>query len=78
MSLSCYPCSERLSELQATAALKACQGSLERAADWLFSHSADLETSVNEVLQPNLNAATASKEGRHSLLSPKATSLQGF
>ena len=53
--------------MQATAALKACQGSLERAADWLFSHAADLETSVNEVLQPTSKAPAAGKEGRRKL-----------
>ena len=50
--------------MQATAALKACQSSLERAADWLFSHAADLEASVNEVLEPNVKAPAASSHGR--------------
>lgn len=37
---------------QAAAALQACSGSLERAADWLFSHSADLAAAVAAVGQP--------------------------
>lgn len=48
--------------MQCTAALKACQGSLERAADWLFSHAADLDTSVKEGLEPEANRS--STEGR--------------
>ncbi|GLI59780.1 hypothetical protein VaNZ11_001743 [Volvox africanus] len=38
------------SETQATAALHACNGSLERAADWLFNHMDDLDTAVTRVL----------------------------
>lgn len=34
---------------QAAAALKACHGSLERAADWLFSHADDLDSAVASV-----------------------------
>ena len=37
-------------ESQATAALKATQGNLERAADWLFSHADDLDSAVAEAL----------------------------
>ena len=37
-------------ETQASAALKATQGNLERAADWLFSHADDLDGAVAEVL----------------------------
>ncbi|CAL5228914.1 g12137 [Coccomyxa viridis] len=37
---------------QAEAALKACNGSLERAADWLFSHSDDLDAAVASVNAP--------------------------
>lgn len=36
-------------EAQATAALRACQGSVERAADWLFSHVDDLDSAVASV-----------------------------
>jgi ubiquitin carboxyl-terminal hydrolase 5/13 len=36
-------------ERQCKAALEACQGSVERAADWLFSHAEDLEKAVDEV-----------------------------
>ncbi|KAI0562705.1 Ubiquitinyl hydrolase [Gracilaria domingensis] len=36
-------------EAQARAALRATGGSLERAADWLFSHADDLDAAVNEV-----------------------------
>jgi ubiquitin carboxyl-terminal hydrolase 5/13 len=38
------------SERQARGALAACQGSLERAADWLFSHMDDLEAAVEAAL----------------------------
>ena len=37
---------------QAEAALKACNGSLERAADWLFSHSDNLDAAVASVNAP--------------------------
>mmetsp|Transcript_62 Transcript_62/g.92 ORF Transcript_62/g.92 Transcript_62/m.92 type:complete len:885 (-) Transcript_62:589-3243(-) len=35
---------------QAKAALKACGGNIERAADWLFSHMDDLDSAVASVL----------------------------
>ena len=38
--------------MQVEAALKACSGSLERAADWLFSHSDDLDAAVASVNAP--------------------------
>ncbi len=38
--------------LQAEAALKACDGSLERAADWLFSRGDTLDADVAAVLNP--------------------------
>jgi len=34
------------SEAHAAAALKSCGGSVERAADWLFSHADDLDGAV--------------------------------
>ena len=37
---------------QATAALRACGGSLERAADWLFSRGDTLDVDVAAVLHP--------------------------
>ncbi|KAL4854620.1 Ubiquitin carboxyl-terminal hydrolase 5 [Chlorella vulgaris] len=37
-------------ERQARGALAACQGSMERAADWLFSREGDLEAAVEAVL----------------------------
>ena len=37
-------------EHQATGALTATQGNLERAADWLFSHSDDLDSAVAQAL----------------------------
>lgn len=40
-------------ERQATAALRATGGSIERAADWLFSHSEDLEGAVAAALGEN-------------------------
>ncbi|EFJ49271.1 hypothetical protein VOLCADRAFT_90020 [Volvox carteri f. nagariensis] len=38
------------SETHAAAALQACNGSLERAADWLFNHMDDLDAAVAKVL----------------------------
>ena len=37
------------SEAHASAALGACSGSVERAADWLFSHSDDLDGAVAQL-----------------------------
>lgn len=37
-------------ERQARGALAACQGSMERAADWLFSREGDLEAAVEAAL----------------------------
>ncbi|GFR49487.1 hypothetical protein Agub_g11426 [Astrephomene gubernaculifera] len=45
------------SDTHAAAALQACSGSLERAADWLFNHMDDLEGAVAKVLS---EAAAAS------------------
>ncbi|CAN8064539.1 unnamed protein product [Agarophyton chilense] len=42
-------------EIQAKAALGATGGSLERAADWLFSHAEDLDAAVSEVEAINPN-----------------------
>eukprot|EP00178_Gracilaria_changii_P026292 TRINITY_DN808_c0_g2_i1.p2 TRINITY_DN808_c0_g2~~TRINITY_DN808_c0_g2_i1.p2 ORF type:complete len:849 (+),score=127.98 TRINITY_DN808_c0_g2_i1:13335-15881(+) len=50
------------SETQAKAALSATGGSLERAADWLFSHADDLDGAVNEV-EANANANENSDGG---------------
>ena len=36
-------------EKQSAGALDACQGSVERAADWLFSHADDLEAALGQV-----------------------------
>ncbi len=44
---------------QATAALKACNGSLERAADWLFSRMDDLDSAVAAVLDEQSSAPAA-------------------
>ncbi|KAJ9512241.1 hypothetical protein QJQ45_012796 [Haematococcus lacustris] len=41
-------------EEQAAAALQACSGALDRAADWLFSHMDDLDAAVAKVLAPPL------------------------
>jgi ubiquitin carboxyl-terminal hydrolase 5/13 len=38
-------------EEAAAAALTACQGSVERAGDWLFSHMDDLDAAVAAVKQ---------------------------
>ena len=41
-------CSMGFSEKHAAFALRACSGSLERAADWLFSHADDLDAACTE------------------------------
>jgi hypothetical protein len=38
---------------QAQAALKVCNGSLERAADWLFSHGDALDAEVEAINNPS-------------------------
>ena len=43
-------CGMGFTEDQAKAALKSTQGNLERAADWLFSHSDDLDGAVAQVM----------------------------
>jgi len=43
----------------AQAALKACSGSLERAADWLFSHSDDLQAAIAAVNGENSSRTAA-------------------
>lgn len=45
------------SDRQATGALAACQGSVERAADWLFSHMDDLDSAVEAALGGGAAAA---------------------
>ncbi|KAG2435345.1 hypothetical protein HXX76_007418 [Chlamydomonas incerta] len=47
------------SEEHAKAALQACSGSLERAADWLFNHMDDLDAAVAKVLSEAAGAAAA-------------------
>jgi ubiquitin carboxyl-terminal hydrolase 5/13 len=50
-------------EEAASAALKACSGSLERAADWLFSHSDNLQAAITEVNGGTNTGGTASAGG---------------
>ncbi|KAI7836344.1 hypothetical protein COHA_009767, partial [Chlorella ohadii] len=50
-------------ERQATGALAACQGSVERAADWLFNRGADLDAAVEAALAPPGAAGGASGGG---------------
>jgi ubiquitin carboxyl-terminal hydrolase 5/13 len=50
-------------EEAASAALKACSGSLERAADWLFSHSDNLQAAIAEVNGEINTGGTASAGG---------------
>ena len=65
---------------QATAALKACNGSLERAADWLFSRMDDLDSAVAAVLdeQSNAPAATAGPSSAQYLDGGEDYELVGF
>ncbi len=43
--------------------LQACHGSLERAADWLFSHADDLDSAVAAVSGAAAPEAAASTQG---------------
>lgn len=54
-------------ERQATAALKACSGSVERAADWLFSRMDDLDGAVDSVLPPVGQASDAGEQAEWHL-----------
>lgn len=45
---------------QATGALKACQGSMERAADWLFSRVDGLDAAVDAALGDAVTSDTTS------------------
>lgn len=65
---------------QATAALKACNGSLERAADWLFSRMDDLDSAVAAVLdeQSSAPAATAGPSSAQYLDGGEDYELVGF
>lgn len=42
--------------------LQACGGNVERAADWLFNHTDDLDAAVEAVLKPGETAAQAAGE----------------
>lgn len=46
------PLSPPFLSLQVKGALAACQGSVERAADWLFSRGDDLDAAVEAALAP--------------------------
>eukprot|EP00887_Chlorella_sp_A99_P001793 scaffold19.g1793.t1 len=52
---------------QATAALTACQGNVERAADWLFSRTDDLESAVEAAMAPP-GGASGSAAGEYELV----------
>lgn len=59
------------SEVHAKGALKACNGSLERAADWLFSHADNLDAACAEVEQaqvPNAGAGDTSAGEQGTML----------
>ncbi|KAK9828336.1 hypothetical protein WJX74_009732 [Apatococcus lobatus] len=47
-------------DVQASAALQACSGSLDRAGDWLFSHTDDLDAAVANVLSQQQAASAPS------------------
>ncbi len=55
--------------------MQACSGSLDRAADWLFSHADDLDTAVASVLSQQQASSTPSAGPSSSaggrLLSPR-------
>jgi ubiquitin carboxyl-terminal hydrolase 5/13 len=44
---------------QAKAALMACAGQVERAVDWLFSRTEDLDAAIASVMNPSSAAASA-------------------
>lgn len=50
-------------DAQARAALKTSGGSLERAADWLFSHTDDLDAAVREVEESHSTQPEGGSEG---------------
>lgn len=50
-------------ERQATAALQACGGDVERAGDWLFSRMDDLDAAVEAALAPAGGAADGGSDG---------------
>ena len=54
-------------ETAANAALKACSGNLERAADWLFSHADDLASAIAEVNGSSNASSDAVSEAGASL-----------
>lgn len=51
------------SELHATAALKSCNGDVERAADWLFSHADDLNGAMASINPVVSNASVGAVPG---------------
>ena len=56
--------------LTAHVSLQACSGSVERAADWLFSHADDLDAAVASVSSAGGAATTAGRLGCDPLGSP--------
>lgn len=69
-------------DLQAKAALTAVDGSLERAADWLFSHADGIDAAVREVLaendQPNVSSGNGIAETMQHLDGEPRYELMGF
>ena len=65
-------------ETAANAALKACSGNLERAADWLFSHADDLPSAIAEVNGASTSADASEGAGSVSFDGPGEYELFGI
>lgn len=63
---------------QAGAALKACDGSLERAADWLFSRGDTLDADVAAINNPAAAAATPAAAAGLATAMPGARHVAGI
>jgi ubiquitin carboxyl-terminal hydrolase 5/13 len=64
---------------QATAALSACEGSVERAADWLFSRADDLDAAVDTALDTQSASAGANADASNNVIDgPGEYELVGF
>lgn len=63
--------------LQASAALQACGGVLERAADWLFSHSDDLAAAVAAVSKPPAGGSGGAAPAGAAAAAASATAADG-
>lgn len=54
------------SEIQATRALKETNNNTERAVDWIFSHSDELETIESSMFEEQANEKKGYRDGGNS------------